>query len=94
MKALVDEVIVGEETTVVAQHRSDDFLLVGGGVLQTVEVVATDGEHHACLIVLFLCVFDVACTVEYLQRGIGLNGEVAEGVAELIDVELEDMVIA
>ena len=93
-KGLVDVVVIGEESAVVAQQGGDDALLVVGVVLQSVEFVAADSEHDACLIILFLCVFDVASTVEDLQGGVDLDGEVVEGMTELVDVELEGVVIA
>ena len=90
---LVDIIIIGEESAVVAQQGRDDTLFVVGVVLQSVEFVTTDGEHDASLIILFLGVFDVTRTVKDLQGRIDLDGEMVEGVTELIDVEFEGVVI-
>ena len=65
-ETLVDKVVIHEEPSVVAQQGSNHLLLVRRIVFQTVEVVAADGEHHSCLIVLFHRVFDVACTIQAL----------------------------
>ena len=93
-EGLVDIIIIGEESAVVAQQGRDDTLFVVGVVLQSVEFVTTDGEHDACLIILLLGIFDVARTVEDLQGRVDLDGEMMEGVTELVDVELEGVVIA
>ena len=93
-ETLVDEVVVDEESTVISQQGRDDFLFVGRVVLQTIELVTTDGKHHAGFIILFLCIFDVACTVQNFQSRVDLDREVAEGVTELVDIELEGGVIA
>jgi hypothetical protein len=46
------------------------------------------------LIVLFLRVFDITCTVENLEGRVDLNREMTEGVTELIYVKLEGVIIA
>ena len=55
---------------------------------------AGHGEHHAGLIVLLFGILDVASALQNLKGRVDLDGEVAEGMAELIDVELEGMAIA
>ena len=93
-ETLVDIVVVGEESAVVTQQGRDDLFLISGSVLQAVQVVAAEGEHHAGLVVLFFRVFDIARPAEDLQGRVYLDGEMAEGVAELVDVEFEGVVIA
>ena len=93
-KSLVDEIVIDKQSTVVSQQGGDDFFLVGCNILQPVEFVAADGEHQACLVVLLFRIFDIACAIQNLQGGVYLDGEVAESMTKLIDVELEGGVIA
>ena len=93
-ESLVDVVVVGEQTAVVAQKRRDDPLFVGGVVLQFVQFPTTHGEHQSCLVVLLLGIFDIACPGEDLQSRINLYGEMTESMTELVDVELKGVVIA
>ena len=92
-ETLVDIIIIGEKSAIVTQQGRNHLLLVGRGVLQSVQVVATDGKHHAGLVVLLLRVFDITSPVQDLQGRIHLDGEVTEGMTELIDVKLERVVI-
>ena len=93
-ESLVDVVVVGEQTAIVAQKRRDDPLFVGGVVFQFVQFPTVNGEHQPCLVILLFGVFDIACPGEDLQSGINLYGEMTESMAELVDVELKGVVIA
>ena len=93
-EALVDEGVIDEESAVVAQQGGDDAVFVGFQFSEPVQLVTGEEEHDAGLVLLFLDVIDVAGTVQNLQRGVYLNGEMVELATEVIDVELEGGVVA
>ena len=92
-ESLVDVVVVGEQTAIVAQKRRDDPLFVGGVVFQFVQFPTVNGEHQPCLVILLFGVFDIASASENLQSGINLYGKMTEGMTELFNVELKSVVI-
>ena len=71
---LVNEAVVGKESTVVTQQCNDDALLVGGYLTEAVEVFATDEEAYASLVVGLFVVGDIACTVQDLQGCMDADG--------------------
>lgn len=85
---LVDEAVVGKESSVVAEQGDDDTFLIGGVAAETVEIVTGDKESHTCLVVLLLCILDIAGTLQNLQGSMHTDGEVVELPAEVIDIEL------
>ena len=87
--AFIDETIVGEESSVVAQHGIDDCVFLRSLSVQAVEFVAADDEMYTRLVVAFFFVVDVARLRQNVERGFHTNGEMLVDAAEFVDVELK-----
>ena len=86
-ETLINIPIVAEQSSIVPQQGSDDIALVGRERFQLVEIIPVDNEMHTRLILLLFRILDISRAHQDLQGRINLNGEMPEGMTELVDIE-------
>ena len=64
---LVNETVIGKQTSVITEKGYNHFLFIRRIASQSVQIITRNDKLHPCLIVLFFQIFDIPSPLKNLQ---------------------------